>query len=209
MRRSPAVAALIAVVALAGCGGSDDDAPSTTTTTTAPAPSKPETIDHVPKLPGTWHKHVNERGGFALGLPRGWKPRDVGAGTLVRSYDHLVAISITSDRRPDALAEPLDEFTSATASSLRGFRGELKTKAVRSYDHHYYAAEVRARGTAKGGVDQRLSVIVLRRDGTAQLTAVIAANAKHSADESLHLAKRIVATLRTRPPAGKSHRGAG
>jgi hypothetical protein len=187
---------------IAGCGDSSDD--ETTTTTTTPAPPPRETIDHVPKLPDSWHKYVNERGGFALGLPRGWKEKPSGATALVRSYDRLVAISIAPDRRPEALDDPLDEVADATAAALTGFKGELERKPVRDCEHRYECAEVRARGTAKGGVEQRLQVIVLRRDGVAQITAVIAANEKKSADESLHLAKRVVATLRTRPPAEAS-----
>jgi hypothetical protein len=199
-----ALAALAAAVILAGCGGSGDD--ETTTTTTRSVPPPRETIDHVPKLPASWHKYVNERGGFALGLPRGWEASSNGPTALVRSFDRLVAISIAPDRRAEALDDPLDEVADLTAEALTGFRGELELKPVRDCEHRYECAEVRARGTAKGGVKQRLQVIVLRRDGVAQLTAVIAANAKKSADESLHLAKRVVATLRTRPPESRERK---
>jgi hypothetical protein len=198
LRPKAALAAVVVAAVLAGCGDSGDDE---TTTTTPPAPPPRETIDHVPKLPGSWHKYVNERGGFALGLPRGWKASSNAGTALVRSFDRLVAISIAPDRRREALDDPLDEVADVTAAALTGFRGELERKSVRDCEHRYECAEVRARGTAKGGVEQRLQVIVLRRDGVAQLTAVIAANAKKSANASLHLAKRVVATLRTRPPA--------
>ena len=202
MTRAAAVAAVAAAIVLAGCGGSDSTTDATTTTT---APAAHETIDKLPKLPSSWHKFINERDGLALGLPRGWKADHApGGGVLVRSYDHLVALSIAVDRRPAALDEPLDDFASATAAQLRGFRGALDTKAVRRYPHRYYGAEVRARGTAKGGVRQRVFVIVLRRDHVAVVTAVIAANVKHAADDSLHFAKRVVATLRTRPPRSPS-----
>jgi hypothetical protein len=201
LTRRGALAALVAAVVLAGCGGSDDE---TTTTAPPPAPPPRETIDQVPKLPGSWHKYSNQRGGFALGLPRGWEAESSGPTALVRSFDRLVAISIAPDRRAEALDDPLDEVADVTAAALTGFRGQLELKPVRDCEHRYECAEVRARGTAKGGVEQRLQVIVLRRDGVAQLTAVIAANAKKSADESLHLAKRVVATLRTRPPARAS-----
>ena len=201
MSRRPALAAVAVAVALAGCGGSDDE--KSPSPPPKPPERKRETIDHLPKLPHSWHKFVDRRGGFALGLPRGWKAKTTSNGALVRSYNHLVAISIAPDRRPVAIDEPLDDFASATTAKLRGFRGGLHRRAVRRFGHRYSGAEVRARGTAKGGVEQRISVIVLRRDRVALVTAVIAANRKHSADRSLHLAKRVVGTLRTRPPAGK------
>lgn len=200
MTRPVALATLAVAIAVGGCGDSDEGNGPTTTTTAPPPPAR-ETIDHVPKLPHSWHKRVDERQGFALGLPRGWKADRKRAVLLVRSYDHLVAITIAADRRPAALEEPLDDFAGATAAQLRGFRGDLRRRAVRRFRHRYDGAEVRARGIAKGGVRQRVFVIVLRRDRVAQLTVVVAANAKKSADDSLHLAKRVVATLRTRPPA--------
>lgn len=199
MIRSPALAALAAAIAVAGCG--DDGGGTTSTTTTAPPPPPRETVDQLPQLPESWDKHLQPRGGFALGLPRGWKARRTGDGLLVRSFDHLVAISIAPDRRPAALAEPLDEFAQATAERLGGFRGDVKRRSTRRFGHRYEGVEVRGRATAKGGVTQRVSVIVLRRDGVAQLTAVIASNVKRSALPGLRLAKRVVRTLRTRPPA--------
>ena len=198
MIRPTTLAALAVAFALGGCGGSDADPP--TTSTTRPPPPPRETIDHLPELPGSWHKRVDRRGGFALGVPRGWKARQTGNGLLVRSFDHLAAISIAPDRRSAALAEPLDEFASATAAELGGFRGELRRRSVRRFEHRYDGAEVRARGTTPDGVTQRVSVIVLRRDRVATLTAVIASNVKPSADPSLRLARRVVGTLRTRPP---------
>jgi hypothetical protein len=200
LTRSPALAAFAVAVAAGGCGGGGDETPATTTPPPPPPPR--ETVDHLPKLPESWHKHVDERGGFALGLPRGWKANRTGDGLLVRSFDHLVAISIAPDRRRAALEEPLDEFAKATAKAVGGFRGELTQRSVRRFPHRYSGAEVRARGTARGGVTQRVSVVVLRRDRVAMVTAVIASNVKRSADESLRLARRVVGTLRTRPPAG-------
>ena len=45
-----------------------------------------------------------------------------------------------------------------------------------------------------------MSVIVLRRDELATVIAVVAANAKPAAKESMRLARKVVATIRTRPP---------
>jgi hypothetical protein len=194
------LAAFAIAAALAGCGDPND--PPTTTTPPPPPPVQRETVDRVPHLPQRWGRFISHRGGFAIGLPPGWIFHSMGQTALVRSYDHLVAISISAERRPAALDDPLREYAKATASALGGFRGAVHVRSVRSFDHRYDAVEVRARGTAKGGVTQRVSVIVLRRDHAAMLTAVIAANVKRSADPSLRLARRILDTLRTRPPAG-------
>ncbi len=72
---------------------------------------------------------------------------------------------------------------------------------ARPFGRNYEAVEVRATATASAtGVEQDISVIVLRREGVATFTAVIAANAKPSAEESRELAERVVETLRTRAP---------
>ena len=76
MTRAAALALCIAIVALAACGG---DEPTTTTTTTRPPPPPPkETRDPLPNRPHDWKRYVNERGGFAVLLPRGWKPNTRG-----------------------------------------------------------------------------------------------------------------------------------
>ena len=62
--------------------------------------------------------------------------------------------------------------------------------------------EVYGTGRSREGVDQRASVIVLRRERLATLTVVLAANAKPAARESIRIARRVIATLRTRPPHG-------
>ena len=43
-------------------------------------------------------------------------------------------------------------------------------------------------------------MIVLRRDELVTITAVVAANARPVAKESKRLARKVVATIRTRPP---------
>ena len=71
---------------------------------------------------------------------------------------------------------------------------------MRPFDHRYDAVEVHGTGTSRGGVDQNASVIVLRRGEIATVTVVLAANAKPGARESVRIARRAIATLRTRPP---------
>jgi hypothetical protein len=184
---------------LAACGGGDEE--STTRTTTAPPPER-ETRDPLPDRPEDWKRFVNERGGYALLLPRGWEPDRDGSRTLVRSFDRLVALSIVPDRAAESLETPIAEYARNTAAGLRGFEDGLEVKETRPHAHRYDAVEVFGTGTSRDGVDQRVSVIVLRREQLATITAVLAANAKPAAKESVRIAERVIDTIRTRPPPG-------
>jgi hypothetical protein len=186
------LATLVVGLALLGCGcGSSDGSES------EPAPE--ERADRPAELPGPWKRHTNERGGFTLGLPPGWTASDRAAATLIRSYDRLVAVSITPDRTEAGMAIAIEEYAARAADALEGFRGGLDPKGSFDFGHRYDATEVRAEGASENGIDQRVSVIVLRRDELATFTAVIAANAKRAAQPSGRLAERVVGTLRSRP----------
>jgi hypothetical protein len=195
--RRPTLAALLVALALAGCDDSEDE---TETPPPPPPPPKKESVQRLPKLPDDWERHVSRAGGFAFGVPRGWEVSDRGDGSLIRSFDRLVAISIVPDRSDGALELPVDQFATRAAEALPGFRERLRLKGKGRFEHRYEGAEVRAVGTAKGGIDQRVSVIVLRRDELATFTVVIAKNQREEAHPSKKLAERIVETLRSRPP---------
>jgi hypothetical protein len=200
LRRVALALTLVLTLGAAGCGGSDEE--STTSTTTAPKPAPKETRDPLPERPLEWKRYVNERGGYALLLPRGWTADADGPQTLIRSYDRLVAISIAPDRSADGLATPVADYATNTADGLRGFKHGFEAEGQRPLKHHYDAVEVYGGGKSRDGVDQRASVIVLRRDALATITVVVAANAKLAARESVRVARRAVDTLRTRPPSG-------
>ena len=196
MSRRRTLAALLLTIAIAGCGGSGDEPEPAP----APEPAPSETVDHLPQLPDDWTPYVNRRGGYALGLPRGWTAERRGANTLIRSYDRLVAISIASDRSAGGLEVPISDYASRAAEALPGFEDGLEVKAGQPFPHRYEGIEVRAVGIARNGIDQRTSVIVLRRGRVATLTIVIAKNAELTAGPSKGVAERIVETLRSRPP---------
>jgi hypothetical protein len=191
------LAALLSAALLWGCGDSDDGAPEPEPD---PGPPPRETVDRLPNLPESWRPFIDRRGGIAVGLPRGWKAKSPGDNALVRSYDHLVAISIAPERGAAAQDLALEDFAARTAEALPGLREGLRRVRTRRYRHPYEGVEIRGRATARGGVDQLISVIVLRRDRVATVTAVIAANAKPAAQRTVRLARRVVASLRTRPP---------
>jgi hypothetical protein len=195
--RLAALGALAALaVALSGC---DDDSDDTATTTTAPQPRPEETFQKVPDLSPGWKVHANRAGGFALGVPPGWKPNDRQASTEVRSFDRLVAVSITPDRTVEGLEIPLEDFAIRTLAALPGFEGELDPGPSRRFKHRYKGIEVRATGTAETGVREQVRVVVLRRDEIVTFTAVVAVNAKPAAHASERLAERILGTVRSRP----------
>jgi hypothetical protein len=154
----------------------------------------------VPDLPGGWKVHVNRPGGFALGVPPGWKAKDEGTSTSVRSFDHLVAVSITPDRTDEALAIPLEDFATRALIALPGFERELEPGPARRFRGRYEGVEVRAAGTAaETGVRQRVRLVVLRRDAIVTFTVVLAASTRPSARASNRLAERMLRTLRSRP----------
>ncbi len=200
MSRAAALALCTAILALCGCGGDEPSPTTTTTTTRPPQPAPKETRDPLPNRPHEWERYVNERGGFAVLLPRGWKPRTRGSASLIRSFDRLVAISIAPDRSDAALATPIADYATRTAEALRGFRRPPRIQGTKPFRHRYDGVEAYGTASAKGGVDQRISVIVLRRPRLATFTAVLAANAKHAARDSERVARRVIATLRSRPP---------
>ena len=197
MRLGPAACAAVALLLVAGCGADEDE---------SEAPGPLETVDRVPDLPRQWRPHVNRAGGFAFGLPSGWKAADRDdRSTLVRSRDRLLAVSIVADRTAEALGGPLEEFATRALVALPGFSEQLEPGAPRAVRHRYAAVGAKARGSAASGVDQRLLLIVLRREDVVTITALIAANQRRSSARSEALAEELVRTLRSRPvapPAG-------
>ena len=199
MSPAAAVALCTATLALAGCGGGETTLPETTTTR-PPQPPPKETRDPLPGRPHEWKRYVNERGGFAVLLPRGWEPKTRGTSTLIRSFDRLVAISIAPDRSRAGIEAPIADYATRTADALRGFAHPPRIRGVRPFGHRYDGVEAFGTARAKGGIEQKVSVIVLRRGRLATFTAVLAANAKPAARSSERIGRRVIATLRSRPP---------
>jgi hypothetical protein len=200
--RSRGLAVLVALaLAVAGCGGDDSEDES------PPPPPKEriETVHKLPKLPDDWKRYENRRGGFVVGLPPGWKApdRDRGPTSLIRSYDRLVAISISPDRASDALDLDLEEFATRALEALPGLEVDLsRPSPPKPYEHRYEAVRTTVEGKgSESGVRQRISLIVLRRDALVTFTVVIAASTDKRAQPSERLANKVVATLRSRPPS--------
>jgi hypothetical protein len=202
LRGAGVCASLVCALAVlvAGCGSSG------TSTTVA---TRPETPQPLPKLPPGWHADANRSIGYAIGLPPGWKARDVhGQVTLIRSPDHLVSVRLTADRTPEALGVPVTDFASQALASLPGYGSLPSGSAHRTGSHPLQIAQANAVAEAKSnGVRTALSAVVVRRPRIVNYTAIVAANATRAPSWEVALALRMLRTLRDRPvtnapPAG-------
>jgi hypothetical protein len=188
------VAAIAAALLAGGCGDDGGAEP--------PTPPK-ETADPLPKLPRGWKPHVNRRGGFAIGVPRGWSARNRGRDSLFRSGDRLVAVSVSADRGEGALALPVDEFAERVADALPKLN-RLRAQRPRPFQARYEAVAVAAKGKAAGsGLPQRLLVVVQRREGLATYTVLVARNAKRAGRPHRDEVRRMLRSLRGRPSRNK------
>ena len=188
-----------AVVALASCGDEQSDQ----------GPRPVERAEEVPKLPAGWKVYENAPQGFALGAPPGWRDgadclgrgAEPGSASVLCSPDRLVTLSISADRTNEAVALDPKEFAARTLERL-GEEGysDLKAGKPKELKAHYDGAFVKGEGkAAETGVEQNVTVVVLRREGVANLTAVIAANAKQPTEPGVELAEKALGTLRSRP----------
>ena len=189
------VAVALAIVA-AGCGGDE--------TTTPPSP--PETAQPLPKLPKGWEAHRDRSIGYALGIPPGWQVsrsqhRGVKAA-LIRSPDHLVAITLVAARDPDALEVPLDEFATSALAALPGFQTQLEPSTPRPFRQTPFAAvQTAATGTTKAReIKERTTLLVLRREGIVNYTVAIVENARRGRSaKGRAVALKMMHTLRDLP----------
>ena len=196
MRRAAALL-IVAAIVVGGCGGSDS---STTGQSTTTQRHHSEDADPLPDLPAGWKPYLNRVGGFAVGLPPGWKATRKGTGSLLRSFDRLVAVSISPDRTPDAQELPLDKFATRALLALPGVGAGVQPSGPKPYDHHYDAVKSTFE-TKQSGIKLRDSLIVIRRDGLVTFTVLIAANADPAARPAEEIARKVVATLRSQPPS--------
>ncbi len=185
---------VLAVAALAGCGGDSGGG-----TSTVPAGTSPQKPAEIPK---SWTRMVNAIQGFSIGVPPHWRHSGNGGSVLFRSPDRLVAVSLGTERRAAAFVMPPGEFARRGIAALRGYRQPLEPGPTRVIGGTpFTTAAVRAEGVASSnGVRQKVEFAVLRRDHSVNFTAVTAANAKDTPHHELEIARRMVRTLRDHPP---------
>src|SRR5215211_2859439 len=198
MREKSAIAVLLvaAAVAASGCGG------DSTTTPTAPK----EVAQKLPKLPPGWEERRDRSVGYAIGVPTGW---EVGGHSdrLFRSPDHLVAVTLTADRKPGTFDVPLDRFATQALGALPGFKLPLEPSRPEPFKGTpLKAVETSATGAQAGGLKERATLVVLRRDHVVNYTIAVLENAEHPGSElDRAVALQMIRTLRDQPvrePAG-------
>ena len=201
MRSRAGWGALLLAVALTagGCGG------GSTSTTTNLGPK--ETAQKLPKLPPGWKPHRDTKIGYAIGVPTGWQVDGHRRSALIRSPDHLVAVTLTADRDPRAFALPSDRFASQALGALPGFKVPLNPSKPGPFKGTpLKAVETSATGAQTGGLKERATLVVLRRDHVVNYTIAVLENAEHPGSElDRAVALQMIRTLRDQPvrePAG-------
>jgi hypothetical protein len=195
MRERSAIAVLLVAVAVAasGCGG------GSTTTSTNAAPK--EVAQKLPKLPVGWKERRDRSVGYAIGVPTGWEVGGHGGRVLFRSPDHLVAVTLTADRNPAAFEVPLDRFATQALGALPGFKLPLEPSKPEPFDGTpLKAVETAASGAQAGGLKERATLVVLRRDHIVNYTVAVLENAEHPGSAlDRAVALRMIRTLRDQP----------
>ena len=186
-----AVPALAATLALGACGSSG----VTTPKTVAESAQQPATP------PAGWRTMLNHLHGFSIAVPPGWSVEESGDAVLIRSPDHLVAVSLSVDRTPQAFSSPPAAFARQAIQALPGYDNPLRPGPLRAISGTpLRAIETSSSGVASAGsVRQDIELAVLRRDHLVNYTAVIAANAGSAPAAERALASRMLTTIRNLP----------
>jgi hypothetical protein len=140
-------------------------------------------------------------------IPRGWHVRKREGAVLIRSPDHLVAVTLVADRSPAALEVPIDLFASRATKALRGFKARLEPSKPRPFDGTPLdAVQTLARGKTKSGkISERVTLVVLRRDSLVNYTVAVIKNARQARSaKDRAVALHMIRTLRDQPV--KRHR---
>ena len=173
----PLAAAAAVALAVPGCGGDDS--------TTAGSPETPQAL---PELSKGWQVSRSRQAGVQA--------------ALIRSPDHLVAVTLVAARESDALEVPLEEFATSALAALPGFESQLVPSDPRPFRGTPFAAiQTTATGTTKArGIRERTTLLVLRREDTVNYTVAIVENARHRKSvKDRAVALKMMHTLRDQP----------
>jgi hypothetical protein len=193
--RAIAIVLVAAIAAAAsGCGGGSQ------TTTSKGQPR--ETVQKLPKLPVGWKPHTDRTIGYAIGVPTGWKVSDSARRALLRSPDHLVAVTLTADRDPRTFRTPLEEFATQALGALPGFKVPLDPSKPKTFKGTpLKAVATTATGAQAGGLKETATLVVLRRARLVNYTVAVLENAEQpGAALDGAVALRMIQTLRDVPP---------
>lgn len=197
MRTALGVITTAFALCVCGCGSASAPLPPSVQPAASDSPQK------LPKLDHGWKPYLSRATGLALGRPPGWSVTARKTTTLLRSPDHLVAVTISADRTGEGLAIAPAQFAARTFGALPGYEGALNPSQPRRFRGHYDGSEVSGDAVAtSSALRQRLSVIILRRKARVTFTVVIAANAKRRTPVEERQAAQIARTIRDQPSAG-------
>ena len=185
------IAALVGLL-LTGCG--DDGEPD------AGDPAS-ERSDAAVKPPPGWRSVVNREAGFTIAAPRSWPARSANGGTLIRSGDRLVAVTVTADRSAAGRGREPARYARETLAQLPRFEGSVEPEVRPVRGSPYESALVEGTGSVEtaAGREQRVAVAAFQRPEQVTYAAVIFSNpATPPADE--RAVRRMLRTLRARRP---------
>ena len=155
----------------------------------------------MPELPRGWKVDENSGGGFALGVPPGWRAKRDGIRTRLTSPDDLVGITVTPDRSDEPLEADLEQLTEATAVEYGRQFDDFEIGGTKRYDHAYAAFSAPAKAK-DDGVGQVVELILLRRDGIVTFTVVTQRNVRFGSGVYVPMIDRVVRSIRSRPVGG-------
>jgi hypothetical protein len=197
VRSAAAVIALAAAVAVGvgACGGGSGS------TTIAGSVRAEETVQKLPKLPPGWRTHRDTKVGYAIGLPPGWKATSQRRGVLIRSPDHLVAVTLAANRTPSVFETSPEKFAGRALGGLPGFEVPLNPGKARPFNGTpLKAVQASASGSQARGLKENATLVVVRRDHLVNYTVAVLANAEQpGASVDRAVALRMIRTLRDQP----------
>lgn len=169
---------------------------------TSPVKAGPkESAQKLPKLPPGWKARRDRSIGYAIGVPTGWEVGGHGDRVLFRSPDHLVAVTLTAGRKPGTFAIRPGRFATQALGALPGFKLPLEPSKPKPFGGTpLKAVQTSATGTQAGGLKERATLVVLRRDRLVNYTVAVLENAEKP-DSILDraVALRMIRTLRDQP----------
>lgn len=178
-------------MAVAGCGSEDGERPVV----------EVERGDRPAELPKGWRRVTAHRAGFTVGMPPGWSASKRAQGTLLRSDDKLVALTLGADRTEVGRGKDPAAYAEETFTSLSGFRDLEIAERGEVEGSPYGTALVEGRGVLEpGGREQLISVAAIQRPGQVTFTAVAFVNARVLPRLHARDLDRILASLRARTP---------
>ena len=189
-----AVIALSAVLGAAGCGGEDkfEGSPDPATERNDP-PADP---------PAGWRSFANRRAGFTLSIPREWAARTRRNATLIRSHDHLLAVTVAADRSASGRDTRPRRYARQAFRALPGFRRLRPSRVSAVRGSPYASGRVDGTGVlARRGQRQRITVAAFRRRGRVTFTVIAFSAAGGSASPHRRALGQVLASLRGRRPA--------